>query len=256
MSRKSLPVMSLVLVLAAFGLTGGDGNGLPARAGSDNGRGREQAAGGRGHRHQHNEQQLYEKGVVEILKGAEERMQQIYARKREIFYSLTQGHSYDSNHRGSFMQDIDLDEQQLLFELAGNLSDIPVAKIRDGSRRRQVQRLAKLQLQGLQAQDYKESRKLLHTMQAFLTDRIVCMDECSQLLPLQPKIISHIVRTKNLHDLNYFWLQWRQQLAERDQVAKSSFVDYVRLWRKAAAANGNRSPTPSWSGVIRMTAPH
>lgn len=231
------PVIFLVFVLMIV-CSRADGNALKFKTVSGNLRGKEQATSGKGNRNKDNEQERYEKHVADILNNAEDHMQQIYARKREIFYSLTQGHSYDSNHRGSFMEDIDDDYQQLVFELAANLSEIPIAKIRDPIQKRQIERLCKLQLHGLEAKDYKESRKLLQTMQNFVTDRIICIDDCNQMLPLQPNILSHIVRTKSLNDLDYFWLQWRQQLADRDQLAKSSFIDYVRLWRKAAAANG------------------
>lgn len=233
------PVIFLVFVWIVV-CSRADGSGIKTKVASGIVRGKEQTTSRKGNRNKDHHQEEYEKRVTEILNNAEERMQQIYARKQEIFYSLTQGHSYDSNHRGSFMQDIDDDYHQLSFELAGNLSEISIVKVRDPIQKRQIERLCKLQLHGLDANDYKESRKLLQIMQNFVTDRTICMDDCTQMLPLQPNIFSHIVRTKSLHDLDYFWLQWRQQLADHDQLAKSSFIDYVRLWRKAAAANGKK----------------
>lgn len=59
-------------------------------------------------------------------------------------------------------------------------------------------------------------------------------------LSMVPSILNHVVRTKNLADLEYFWREWRSVLADRDR-AKSAFISYVRLLRLAAYYNGEFS---------------
>lgn len=180
---------------------------------------------------------IYEAHATKALDTAIKRMQTIYNRKRELFYSLTQGRGYNVN-QAPIKQEIDRDYHNLVYELAGNLSVIPVQQLKNPTLRRQVQRLSKLQLYGLGRRDFEKAKELLHTMQTFITSRLVCVQQdCSQMWAMVPTIVGHIVRTKNYMDLEYQWIKWRQALAERD-LGKSTFIDFVRLLRVAATYNG------------------
>lgn len=180
---------------------------------------------------------IYEAHATKALDTAIKRMQTIYNRKRELFYSLTQGRGYNVN-QAPYKHEIDREYHNLVYELAGNLSVIPVQQLKDATIRRQVQRLSKLQLYGLGKRDFEHAKELLHTMQTFITSRLVCIQQdCSQMWAMVPTIVSHIVRTRNYMDLEYQWIKWRQALAERD-LGKSTFIDFVRLLRVAATYNG------------------
>ena len=180
---------------------------------------------------------IYEAHATKSLEMAIKRMQTIYNRKRELFYSLTQGRGYNVN-QAPYKQEIDREYHNLVYELAGNLSVIPVQQLKNSTIRRQVQRLSKLQLYGLGKRDFEHAKELLHTMQTFITSRLVCVQQdCSQMWAMVPTIISHIVRTRNYMDLEYQWIKWRQALSERD-LGKSTFIDFVRLLRVAATYNG------------------
>ncbi|KAM7344704.1 ance-5 isoform 1-T2 [Cochliomyia hominivorax] len=188
---------------------------------------------------------VYEAHAIKALETAIKRMQTIYNRKRELFYSLTQGRGYNVN-QAPIKQEIDKDYHNLVYELAGNLSVIPVQQLKNATLRRQVQRLSKLQLYGLGRKDFERAKELLHTMQTFITSRLVCVQQdCSQMVAMVPTIVGHILRTKNYRELEYQWIKWRQALSERD-LGKSTFIDFVRLLRIAATYNGHITPSRTW----------
>lgn len=180
---------------------------------------------------------VYEAHASQALNIAIKRMQAIYNRKRELFYSLTQGRAYNVN-QAPIKQEIDKEYRIMAYELAGNLSVIPVQQLQNATLRRQVQRLSKLQLYGLGKRDFEQAKELLHTMQTFITSRLVCMEkDCQPALEMIPTIKNKVMRTRKYIDLENYWLKWRQTLAERD-MAKSTFIDFVRLLRVAATYNG------------------
>uniref|UniRef100_A0A1A9V9W6 Angiotensin-converting enzyme n=1 Tax=Glossina austeni TaxID=7395 RepID=A0A1A9V9W6_GLOAU len=188
---------------------------------------------------------IYETHAREALLVAAKRMQHIYNRKRDIFHSLTQGRGYSLMQQGPIKQEIDNDYHSLVHELALNLSVIPVQQLKNATLRRQVQRLSKLQLYGLDKADLEQAKEMLHTMQSFQTSRLICVDDCTQMVAMIPTIKTQVIRTKNLKDLEYYWLKWRQVIGEND-LAKSSFIDFVRYLRIAATYNGHVTPSRTW----------
>uniref|UniRef100_A0A1A9WP80 Angiotensin-converting enzyme n=1 Tax=Glossina brevipalpis TaxID=37001 RepID=A0A1A9WP80_9MUSC len=188
---------------------------------------------------------IYEAHATEALLVAAKRMQHIYNRKREIFHSLTHGRGYNLMQQGPIRQEIDNEYHSLVHELASNLSVIPVQQLKNVTLRRQVQRLSKLQLYGLDKRDLEHAKEMLHTMQSFQTSRLVCVDDCTQMVAMIPTIKTQAIRTKNLKDLEYYWLKWRQVIGE-DDLAKSSFIDFVRYLRIAATYNGHVTPSRTW----------
>ncbi|XP_053965170.1 angiotensin-converting enzyme-like [Anastrepha ludens] len=190
---------------------------------------------------------IYEAHANQFLDKASARMQSIWTRRRNSFFSLTtKGRGYNAINQAPIKQEIENDYRHLVYSLAMNLSTIPVMQLSDPILRRRVKRLAKLQLYGLTDEDYEEAKDLLHTMQTFITSRMVCsLDDCQQTVSMVPTILNHVVRTKNLGDLEYFWRQWRSVLAEHDR-AKSAFISYVRKLRLAASYNGHITPSRTW----------
>ncbi|KAL9913519.1 angiotensin-converting enzyme-related protein [Glossina fuscipes] len=188
---------------------------------------------------------IYETHAKEALLVAAKRMQHVYNRKREIFHSLTQGRGYNLMQQGPIKQEIDNDYHSLVHELALNLSVIPVQQLKNATLRRQVQRLSKLQLYGLDKADLEQAKEMLHTMQSFQTSRLICVDDCTQMIAMIPTIKTQVIRTKNLKDLEYYWLKWRQVIGEND-LAKSTFIDFVRYLRIAATYNGHVTPSRTW----------
>ncbi|XP_036331774.1 angiotensin-converting enzyme-like isoform X2 [Rhagoletis pomonella] len=189
----------------------------------------------------------YEAHAKQYLEKASARMQSIWTRRRNSFFSLTtKGRGYNAINQAPIKQEIENDYRHLVYSLAMNLSTIPVMQLSDPILRRRVRRLAKLQLYGLTDEDYEEAKDLLHTMQTFVTTRMVCsLGDCQQTVAMVPTILNHAVRTKSLADLEYFWRQWRSVLADRDR-AKSAFISYVRLLRLAASYNGHITPSRTW----------
>ncbi|XP_049309404.1 angiotensin-converting enzyme [Bactrocera dorsalis] len=190
---------------------------------------------------------VYEAHANQYLDWASTRMQGIWARRRSSFLNLTtKGRGYNAINQAPIKQEIENDYRHLVYALAMNLSTIPVMQLKDPVLRRRVRRLAKLQLYGLPDKDYEEAKDLLHTMQTFITSRMVCsLGDCQQTVAMVPAIVNHAMRTKSLADLEYFWRVWRSVLADRNR-AKSAFISYVRMLRLAASYNGHITPSRTW----------
>lgn len=125
---------------------------------------------------------VYEAHANQYLDRASTRMQGIWARRRSSFLNLTtKGRGYNTINQAPIKQEIENDYRHLVYALAMNLSTIPVMQLKDPVLRRRVRRLAKLQLYGLPDKDYEEAKDLLHTMQTFITSRMVCsLGDCQQ----------------------------------------------------------------------------
>ncbi|KAI9576672.1 hypothetical protein GQX74_010654 [Glossina fuscipes] len=108
----------------------------------------------------------------------------------------------DKNFIGPIKQEIDNDYHSLVHELALNLSVIPPQQLKNATLRRQVQRLSKLKLYGLDKADLEKAKEILHTMQSFQTSRLIC--DCTQMFVMLPTIKTQVIRTKNLKDLEYY----------------------------------------------------
>lgn len=135
-------------------------------------------------------------------------MQSIWTRRRNSFFSLTtKGRGYNVVNQAPIKQEIENDYRHLVRELAINLSTIPVMQLQDPILRRRVKRLAKLQLYGLSDEDYEEAKNLLHTMQTFITTRMVCsLGDCQQTVSKAYKENQNISEIKNLNLLCLYTL--------------------------------------------------
>ncbi|XP_030381604.1 angiotensin-converting enzyme [Scaptodrosophila lebanonensis] len=192
----------------------------------------------------------YEEYAKNTLEFATQRMRNIWSRRRDIFLSLTvKGRPYSAVNQAPLKQEIELDNYRLAYELAANLSVVPVRQLQDPLLRRRVQRLSKLQLHGLRRSDFDQSRELLHTMQTFISGRSVChahhQDDCQQSLAMYPHIMNQAVRSQRVEELEYYWLKWRMAINDKN-TAKATFIDYVRLLRIAATYNGHVTPSRTW----------
>lgn len=174
-----------------------------------------------------------------MINTATQRMQSIYNRKREIFLSMTKLKSSNIIAHAPLKQEIENDYRHLVYELAHNLSTIPIREIQDPMLQRQVQRLSKLQLHGLTDSDYEEAKKIQHSFQVFVTSPLVCnashTDDCHRVG--MPGITANSMRSRVLNDLKYYWKKWRDEIGYKDR-AKTNFINYVRLLRTAAMYNG------------------
>ncbi|KAH8309653.1 hypothetical protein KR059_012861, partial [Drosophila kikkawai] len=192
----------------------------------------------------------YEQATQQILKKATDRMHLIWHMKRRIFLQLTaKGKSPLTGGQAlSGKMEVEADTYRLMYDLAANLSRVPVALLGDPLLRRRVQRLAKLQLQGLKPKDYEQAKDLLRTTHNFVSGQIVCpQEDCSVRGPLAmyPQIVNKNMRSKLYEELLVSWFSWRKTINEKE-LAKSTFIDYVRLLRIAATYNGHVTPSRTW----------
>lgn len=192
----------------------------------------------------------YEQATQQILKQASERMHHIWQMKRRIFLQLTaKGKSPLTGGQAlSGKQEVEADTYRLMYELAANLSVVPVALLEDPLLRRRVQRMAKLQLQGLRPKDYEQAKDLLRTTHNFVNGQIVCpQEDCSARGPLAmyPQLWNKNMRTKLYEDLVHNWFNWRKAINDKE-LAKTTFIEYVRLLRIAATYNGHVTPSRTW----------
>lgn len=186
---------------------------------------------------------VYEAHARHFLQIGQKGMELIYNHKRDLFHGLTKKRiSFSDINQAIVQREIDNDYHDLVRELAANLSVIPVQQLKNMTLRRQVQRLSKLQLHGLNKHDYERSKTLLSTMHTFITTPMVCQNDCSspsdKMVAMEPTIRSLVEHNKNKDTLYFYWLKWRHALSKEDNMAQDAFLEYVDLWRKAAAYNG------------------
>lgn len=190
----------------------------------------------------------YEQAALRILDVGTQRMRTIWDMRRRIFLQLTAKGKSPLGGQAPSKQEVEMETYRLMYELAANLSVIPVQQLHDPLLQRRVQRLSKLQLQGLQPEAYEQSKDLLRTMQNFISGALVCAHEdCSVRRPMAmyPQMYNHNMRTKRYDDLRFTWTNWRKAINEND-VAKTTFIEYVRLLRIAATYNGHVTPSRTW----------
>lgn len=196
-----------------------------------------------------NHTENYEKATRDILDVASQRMRTIWDMKRRIFLQLTaKGKSPLGAGQAPSKQEVEMETYRLMYELAANLSVVPVQELRDPLLQRRVQRLAKLQLQGLKPEAYEQSKDLLRTMQSFISSQLVCThDDCTarRALSMYPQIYNLNMRTKRYEDLQFTWYSWRKEI-NLNEDAKTTFIEYVRLLRIAATYNGHVTPSRTW----------
>ncbi|EDW72402.1 uncharacterized protein Dwil_GK20737 [Drosophila willistoni] len=190
----------------------------------------------------------YEAKTQRILDRATQRIRSIYDMKRRIFLQLTLKGKSPLGGQAPSKLEVEMETYRLLYEVAANLSVVPVEQLSDPLMRRRVQRLSKLQLQGLRPADYEQAKDLLRTMHNFVNGPLVCPGEdCSARKPLAmyPQIMNMNMRTKNYKDLLENWVNWRRTINDKI-TAKNTFIDYVRLLRIAATYNGHVTPSRTW----------
>jgi len=91
----------------------------------------------------------YEGATKQILQRATDRIRHVWEITRKIFVQLTaKGKSQLGGTVLSSKQEVEAETYRLYYELAANLSVVPVSELNDPLLRRLVQRMAKLQLQG------------------------------------------------------------------------------------------------------------
>jgi len=190
----------------------------------------------------------YEESTLRILDVATQRMRSIWEMRKRIFLQLTSKGKSPLGGQAPSKHEVEMETYRLVYELAANLSVVPVEQLRDPKLRRRVQRLAKLQLQGLRPEDYEQSKDLLRAMQNFITGSMVCTHEdCSARRPtaMYPQLYNQNMRSKRYEDLKFNWFSWRKAINDKD-TAKKTFIDYVRLMRIAATYNGHVTPSRTW----------
>ncbi|XP_017096758.2 angiotensin-converting enzyme [Drosophila bipectinata] len=191
----------------------------------------------------------YEQTTKQILDKATARMRTIWDLKRRIFLQLTaKGKSPLGGQALNGKQEVESETYRLQYELAANLSVVPVAELNDPLLRRRVQRMAKLQLQGLRPKDYEQAKDLLRQTHNFVSGALVCpLEDCSARGPMSmdQQIVAKNRRTKLYDDLLINWYAWRKAINEKE-TAKSTFIDFVRLLRIAATYNGHVTPSRTW----------
>ncbi|XP_016929090.2 angiotensin-converting enzyme [Drosophila suzukii] len=191
----------------------------------------------------------YEGATKQILQRATDRIRHVWEITRKIFVQLTaKGKSQLGGTVLSSKQEVEAETYRLYYELAANLSVVPVSELNDPLLRRLVQRMAKLQLQGLRPKDYEQAKDLLRQIHSFVSGPMVCPhDDCSATgqLAMVPQIVKRNMYAKQYEELLDNWKRWRTAINEND-VAKSTFKDYVRLLRKAATYNGHVTPSRTW----------
>ncbi|XP_061394132.1 angiotensin-converting enzyme-like [Musca vetustissima] len=195
--------------------------------------------------------EVYEAHARHYLEIAEKGFAHIYNRRRDLFHGLTKKRvSISEINQANVQHEIDNEYYQLVYELASNLSVIPVKQLKNETLRRQVQRLSKLQLHGLNRHDYERSKALLRVIQSFITSPLVCQNDCKSAtdknVAFEPTIKSFIEHNKNKDHLYFYWLKWRHALNKDANWAQDTFLEYVDLWRKAAAYNGHVTPSRTW----------
>ncbi|XP_001360255.4 angiotensin-converting enzyme [Drosophila pseudoobscura] len=190
----------------------------------------------------------YEASTREILDIATGRMQTIWNMKQRIFLQLTSKGKSPLGGQAPSKQEVEMETYHLMYELAANLSVVPVKELEDPLLRRRVQRLSKLQLQGLRPRNYEQAKDLMRAMRNFVSGPLVCtFEECTTRRPLAmyPHIVNKNMRAKHYEDLVLNWFSWRRAINDKD-TAKSTFIDYVRLLRIAATYNGHVTPSRTW----------
>ncbi|ALC41434.1 Ance-5 [Drosophila busckii] len=189
----------------------------------------------------------YEQSTLRILNVASQRMHSIWDMHKRMFLQLT---SKGKSPLGPAptKQDVDLETYKLFYELAANLSVVPVEQLRDAKLQRRVQRLSKLQLRGLRFSDYELAKEQLRSMQTFVSGQLVCThEECTSRKPLAmyPHIYNQNMRSKRWEELRFNWYTWRNAINDKD-TARNTFIEYVRLLRVAATYNGHVTPSRTW----------
>ncbi|XP_034107073.1 angiotensin-converting enzyme [Drosophila albomicans] len=190
----------------------------------------------------------YEASTRRILDVATQRMRGIWEMRKRIFLQLTSKGKSTLGGQAPSKQEVDIETYKLAYELAANLSVVSVEQLHDPKLRRRVQRLAKLQLQGLRPNDYEQSKDLLRAMQNFISGHMICnAEDCANRKPtsMYPQLYNQNMRLKRYEDLRGNWYSWRNTINDKD-TAKSTFIDYVRLLRIAATYNGHVTPSRTW----------
>lgn len=194
-------------------------------------------------------QSSYELATKQILDRAKDRMRHVWSLNRRIFVQLTaKGKSPLGGQVLNSKLEVEAETYRLFYDLAGNLSVVSVAELNDPLLRRRVQRMAKLQLQGLRPKDYEQAKDLLRQIHNFVNGPLVCpYEDCSARgsLAMYPQIMNKNMHTKLYEDLVINWKAWRRAINEKD-VAKNTFIGYVRLLRIAATYNGHVTPSRTW----------
>lgn len=186
----------------------------------------------------------YEAMAMELVENASIRMQTHWMRLRDIF--LTSNRKFIQVNHAPAMNDIQLSYRRFSNQLAYNLSVIPLRELKNDVLRRQVKILGKLQLSGLEDDDYEKAMNILRTMRGFGTNRLVChyyTDDCSTMVAQIPHIHDDTAKSRNLDEMEYYWTSWRKEISE---LARVSFIEYTYLFRKAAALNGHVTPSKTW----------
>lgn len=188
----------------------------------------------------------YEARAQELVDKANVFMNEHYMKHRDLF--LTSNRKFHHLNSGTpQINEIQNNYRIFTNELAYNLSIIPLADIKNDILQRQVKILGKLQLNGLEHDDYDKSQQILKAMLALGTTKNVChfrrpSDVCDRVayMPLIHDVVS---KSRVLEELNYYWTNWRSEIAIE---ARTRFVEFVYLFRKAAAYNGHVSPSKTW----------
>lgn len=188
----------------------------------------------------------YEAKAMNIIERANLHMNEYYLKLRDIFLNSNRKFHH-LNHGSSQTNDIQTNHRIFTNELAYNLSVIPLANISNDTLRRQVKILGKLQLNGLEQNDYEKAMLSLKAIMSFGTTENVCHFRYSanvcKRIAYMPHIHEISSKTRMLEELDYYWTNWRQEIGVDARV---KFVEFVSYFRKAAAYNGHVSPSKTW----------
>lgn len=174
---------------------------------------------------------------------------ELHIRRRHLFLEANKKYNSGNNLKPLYA-DISKEERALRLKLVNQFSAIPPKNISDPSLRRQIKIFQKVQLIGLEDKDYYEVQSQLKTLKE--VGRVPCVcdfntDDCNAadvpLIAHIPKINDVITLSKNLEELNYYWVNWR--LAQ-NLVIRQNFYSYLFAMRKAASFNGHVTPSRTW----------
>ncbi|XP_055844514.1 angiotensin-converting enzyme [Episyrphus balteatus] len=188
----------------------------------------------------------YEAKALDLVEKANLHMNDHYLKLRDLF--LNSNRKFHHLSAGApQINEIQNNYRIFTNELAYNLSIIPLAEIKNDILRRQVKILGKLQLNGLEHDDYEKSMHLLRAMLGLGTAKNVChyrtaANVCTRIAYM-PQIHDIVSKTRILDELNYYWTNWRNEIGVE---ARTRFVEFVYFFRKAAAYNGHVSPSKTW----------
>ncbi|XP_055920460.1 angiotensin-converting enzyme [Eupeodes corollae] len=188
----------------------------------------------------------YEAVALELVEHANLYMNEHYSKLRSIFLNSAKKFHH-LNLPSTQNNDIQSSYRAFSNQLAFNLSIIPLAEIKNDILRRQVKILGKLQLNGLEHEDYERSMNIVRAMLGLGTAKNVChyrtgANVCNHIAYM-PQIHDIVSKTRILDELNYYWTNWRNEIGVE---GRARFVEFVHYFRKAAAYNGHVSPSKTW----------